>query len=54
LILILDCYFFKSIFKFIKTGMNQEANGDLILNGDGADVVRLDQRRVVIQVTKIR
>jgi len=42
-----------NFFSYFKTGMNQEANGDLVLNDDGADLVRLDQRHVVIQVYMI-
>jgi hypothetical protein len=36
-----------NFFSFFKTEMNQEANVDLVLNDDGVDVVRLDQRLVV-------
>lgn len=35
----------------LQANQNQEANGNLILNGDGASVVTLDQnRRIMIQV----
>ena len=37
---------------WFQTGQSQEASGNLVLNGDGANVVRLDQHRVVIQVSQ--
>ena len=33
----------------IQTGQGAEANEQLVLNGDGANIVRLDNRRVMIQ-----
>lgn len=45
------CSFQAKFLNFLwQTGQGQEANEQLVLNGDGANIVRLDNRRVMIQV----
>lgn len=41
---------FENWVEILQAGTSQEANGNLVVNGDGGEIVRLNQHRLLIQV----